>query len=66
MLAGKRIVVTGASGGIGRSIAQRAAKLGALVGVHGHTNRDASANLALELGGVSLAFDVRDGASVAR
>ncbi len=65
MLAGKRIVVTGASGGIGRAIALRAAKEGAVVGVHGHKNRSRADELARSIGGYSLGFDVRDASGIA-
>ncbi|MGC4095253.1 MAG: SDR family oxidoreductase [Polyangiaceae bacterium] len=66
MLQGKRIVVSGATGGIGRAIARRCARAGALVGVHGHTQSDAARALAHELGGLSLQFDVRDAAALER
>ncbi|MFZ5892507.1 MAG: SDR family NAD(P)-dependent oxidoreductase [Myxococcota bacterium] len=60
MLAGKRIVVTGASGGIGRGIALRCAREGALVGVHCRRNREAAQALAAEIHGLALQFDVRE------
>lgn len=66
MLGGKRIVVTGASGGIGGAIALRAAREGALVGVHGHKNRSRAEELASAIGGHLLSFDVRDAAAIAR
>ncbi|MDI9349055.1 MAG: 3-oxoacyl-[acyl-carrier-protein] reductase [Candidatus Symbiobacter sp.] len=48
-LAGKSALITGASGGIGRAIAQRFHAAGALVGLHG-TRRNALEQLAAELG----------------
>ena len=66
MLSGKRLLVCGASGGIGRAVAERAAREGALVGVHGYSNRAQSEALAAELGGVALHFDVRDSNAIER
>ncbi len=65
MLSGKRIVVVGASGGIGEAIARRSAALGAVVGVHGLRNLERAERLAREIGGFSLSFDVRDAEVVA-
>jgi 3-oxoacyl-[acyl-carrier protein] reductase len=65
VLTGKRIVVTGASGGIGRAIAARCAQDGALVGVHFNANREAAETLASELSGLALKFDVRDATAIA-
>lgn len=48
-LNGKIALVTGASRGIGRSIAQRLAEKGALVAVHYARNRDAAEDLVLEM-----------------
>jgi NAD(P)-dependent dehydrogenase (short-subunit alcohol dehydrogenase family) len=64
MLAGKRIVVTGATGGIGSAIARRCAKEGAVVGVHTVSKEEDARLLAHELGGHPLVFDVRDATSV--
>src|SRR6187431_2468583 len=66
VLTGKRIVVTGASGGIGRAIAARCAREGALVGVHYHANREIAEALAVEISGFCLGFDVRDPAALGR
>ncbi|MFD0693094.1 SDR family oxidoreductase [Paenibacillus sp. GCM10027628] len=48
-LSGKVALVTGASRGIGRAIAQRLAQEGALVGVHYNKNRDAAEAVAREI-----------------
>jgi len=66
MLTGKRIVVTGGSGGIGRAIAARCAREGAVVGVHYHRDRDAAEALATEISGLCLNFDVRNPAAIGR
>ncbi|MBI3968982.1 MAG: SDR family oxidoreductase [Chloroflexi bacterium] len=52
-LAGKRVLVTGASSGIGRAIAERCAANGAQVGVHHNRGRDAAEELvaAIRAGG---------------
>jgi NAD(P)-dependent dehydrogenase (short-subunit alcohol dehydrogenase family) len=63
-LAGKRIVVCGATGGIGRAVAKVLAARGATVGVHGR-NEAAATELACELEGIPLVFDVRDAKAVA-
>jgi NAD(P)-dependent dehydrogenase (short-subunit alcohol dehydrogenase family) len=66
MLAGKRVVVTGATGGIGGAIARHCAALGAVVGVHTSQHAERAQSLAAELGGHPLTFDVRDARAVAR
>lgn len=68
-LAGKRALVTGASGGLGRAIAERLARAGAHVIVHANTRLDAAESTAAALreAGASAeacAFDVTDRASV--
>lgn len=71
MLHGKTIIVTGATRGIGKSIATVCAREGARVGINYLKSRDASAALAEELkqrfGGspFTTGFDVRDAASIA-
>jgi NAD(P)-dependent dehydrogenase (short-subunit alcohol dehydrogenase family) len=65
VLSGKRILITGASGGIGGAIARRCARAGALVGVHYHSRAEPALALAAELGGIAVGFDVRDEAGVA-
>lgn len=59
-LAGKRVLVTGASRGIGRAIAEAAADEGAMVGVGYRRSRDNAEELATAIGGVALAIDAGD------
>lgn len=67
MLDGKRIVVTGASRGIGRSIALACARAGAVVGVNYRRSEDAARSLVAENPDhlVLLPFDAADEAAVA-
>jgi len=67
LLEGKRIVVTGASRGIGRAIALACAREGALVGVNYRASEDAARAVAAEMGdrAILLRFDVRDPAAIA-
>ena len=53
-LAGKRVVVTGASGGIGSACARAFAAEGAQVAVHYHRGRERAETLASELGGAPV------------
>ena len=65
MLSGKRIVVSGASAGIGEAIARTCAEEGAIVGIGYHRGNDRAAMVAEETGGVALGFDVRDEGQIA-
>ncbi len=57
MLEGKRIVVVGASGGIGAAVADRCSALGAKVGAHGFQHQAGDRAF-------TLSFDVRDPAAI--
>src|SRR5256714_10493729 len=64
-LRGKRVLVTGASGGIGSACARAFATEAAEVVVHYHRGRERAEALADELGGASLvAADLRNEAEV--
>jgi 3-oxoacyl-[acyl-carrier protein] reductase len=64
-LAGKRVIVTGASGGIGSACARAFAAEGAAVALHYHRGRERAQVLAAELGGAPLvAADLTDEAAV--
>jgi 3-oxoacyl-[acyl-carrier protein] reductase len=57
-LEGKRALVTGASKGIGRAIAQELARAGATVVVGYRSGKDEAEQLAAEIGGVAVQADV--------
>jgi 3-oxoacyl-[acyl-carrier protein] reductase len=61
-LAGRAVLVTGASGGIGQAICRLLAGEGARIGAHYHTNRDGVMALSSEFGEaiVPLQADLRD------
>jgi 3-oxoacyl-[acyl-carrier protein] reductase len=60
-LAGKRVLVTGASGGIGSACARTFATEGAQVAIHYHRGRERAEELAAELGGAStIGADLTD------
>lgn len=61
-LAGRGVLVTGGSGGIGAATVRAFAAEGARVAVHYHRAGDAAEALAAEVGGVALQADLRDGA----
>lgn len=66
-LAGKRVLVTGASGGIGSACARAFAAEGAELVIHFHRGRDRAEALAAELGGPPVAAaDLTDEADVER
>jgi 3-oxoacyl-[acyl-carrier protein] reductase len=66
-LAGKRVLVTGASGGIGAACARAFAAEGAEVIVHYHTGRRLAADLAREIGAAqSVGADLTNEDEVAR
>jgi 3-oxoacyl-[acyl-carrier protein] reductase len=63
-LAGKRVLVTGASGGIGSACAREFSREGAEVVVHYHRGRDRAEAVAQEVGGAVLGADLTDEAEV--
>jgi 3-oxoacyl-[acyl-carrier protein] reductase len=69
MLADRRVVITGASGGLGRAIALACAREGAVVGIGHHRSTEAAAALLAEIEALGrrahlLCFDVTDAAAV--
>ncbi|WP_193071161.1 SDR family NAD(P)-dependent oxidoreductase [Brevibacterium sp. FME37] len=58
-LAGKRVLVTGASMGIGAAIARAVHRDGAAVAIHFNSDEDGARDLAAELGARESAFELR-------
>lgn len=58
-LSNARVIVTGASGGIGSATARAFAAEGARVAVHYHRSRSAAVELATQIDGVALQADLR-------
>ena len=56
----KSVLITGASGGIGKAIAEEFASAGYFVGVNYNTNKIDAEKLAEKLGGIAVGFDVSD------
>jgi 3-oxoacyl-[acyl-carrier protein] reductase len=65
-LAGKRVLVLGATGGIGKAIAIAAAREGGTVGVHFCSRKLDGSAIAADILGIPLKFDLRDASAVAR
>src|SRR5207247_2079026 len=63
-LAGKRVLVTGASGGIGAACAREFAAEGAKVLVHFHRGAERAAAVAAEIGAETVQADLTDEAQV--
>ena len=61
----KRVLVSGGSGEIGSAICRQLARSGWQVIVHAHANSARAAELAAQIGGHSLQFDLRDQAAAA-
>jgi 3-oxoacyl-[acyl-carrier protein] reductase len=59
-LDGARVLVTGASGGIGHELVRAFAAEGARVAVHYHRSAEAASALAEEVGGTAFGADLRD------
>ena len=60
----KNVLVTGGSGAIGSAICKKFASLGYFVGVHYNSNRESAENLAKEIGGIAVGFDIANAEEV--
>lgn len=61
----RRVLVTGAAGGIGAAICRTLAAEGARLALHHRSSVDAAAALADEVDGITVSADLRDGAQTA-
>lgn len=60
----KNVLVTGGSGAIGSAICKKLASMGYFVGVHYNSNREKAENLAKEIGGIAVGFDLKNAEQV--
>jgi 3-oxoacyl-[acyl-carrier protein] reductase len=64
-LSGRRVLVTGAAGGIGAAVCRTLHGEGVRLALHHRTSASTAAHLADELGGVAVRADLRDGEETA-
>ena len=60
----KSVLVVGGSGAIGSAICKKMAKEGYFVGVHYKFHREDAENLAKEIGGIAIGFDIKNAEQV--